>query len=173
MKNFKLIAVLLLITAVAFGFQTISQAQSASADAEVTIANQAVFISLTTTFVGSDVTAADVEAGLTAFTPATFNVDSTSPYQIDADTSLSGNTAAPVGATFAALKSADSACQVDIDNNGSFEDGDAVTALTGQTVTTGTAGTDHVMDLQIAWTQYTDAPSGNYTCSVRATVTEE
>jgi hypothetical protein len=171
MKNIKFIAVLLLIGAVAFGFQTVSQAQSDTADAEVTIANQAVFIALGTTFTGSDVTAADIVAGLTAFTAATFDVDSTSPYQIDADTSLSGNTAAPAGALPAGIE--DAACQVDIDNNGTFEDGDAVTALTGQAITTGGASTVHTMDLQIDWTQYTDAPSGNYTCSVRATVTEE
>jgi len=173
MRKFNLSIAFVLLVAIALGTYSISQAQSDSADAEVTINSQAVFISLTTTFVGSDVTATDVENGFTPFTPATLNVDATAAYQLGADTSTSGNTSAPVGAAFTSTNSEDSACQVDIDNDSTFENGDAVTPLTGQAITTGTGGTDHDIDLQIDWTQYSNAPSGAYTCSVRVTVTEE
>jgi len=94
-------------------------------------------------------------------------------YTISATTSFGGSTTGTtaVGATLAAGKSEFTACQLDLNTTG-FVDGAPGPSIPTQPKTTGTAGMDHTVDLQVDWTQYTDAPYGTYTCDVQVTVTD-
>jgi hypothetical protein len=172
-RSSKAFVVLALLAVLACGLQTWTLAQSDSATSQVTINNQAVFVTFATPFTTPvTVTNTDVENGFTSVGDATVNVDATSVYDIAATTNFGGsNTAAPGGATFASGKTAFTACQLNL-NLAGYVDGDPGPSDSGLAVTTGTSGTDHILGLKLQWTQYTDAPNGAYICHIQVTVTD-
>ena len=176
MKRVKILAVVLGISVLAFGMHTLTLAQTDSVDSAVTVANQAVFIELTTDFTAppTDVTAADVRQGFTSIGTATVTVDATSFYDFSATTNFAGTTTGTTAGSpaFNGANTVFTACQLDLDTNG-FQDGDPGPSLTNESPTIGdTDGVPHTIGMQLDWTQYSDAPNGDYTCHVQVTVTD-
>ncbi len=172
MQRIKVLGVVVILSMVALGLQTVTIAQSDTASSTGSATNQAVFVTVATPYSATPtvVTSSDVEQGFTSIGTATFNIDATVTYNVAVDSNNAG-TSAPALSAFTIGKSAATACQLNL-NGAGFVDGSPGPTSTGHVITTGTSGTDHTVALRIQWTQYTKAPSGTYNCEVEMTVTE-
>lgn len=177
MTHLRRFAAIALLAALTFGLATLTTGQAQdSATSEGSATNDAIFVAAATDFdTGTAVTSTDIENGATSLGQATFNVDSSATFGTSTITldSGSGTTSAPAGAAFVDTNTAQTACQISSDGGTNFNNGDVALTTTGNSASSGTGGTDFNIDLQIDWTQYSDAPSGTYTCEVQLTATEE
>ena len=177
MLNLRRFVAAALVVTLAIGLSTLNTGQAQdSSTSEGSAQNDAIFVETSADFdTGTAVTASDIENGATSLGQATFNVDSTATFGTSTITldSGSGTTSAPAGAAFTDTNTAQTACQISSDGGTNFNNGDVALTTTGNSASSGSGGTDFNIDLQIDWTQYSDAPSGTYTCEVELTATEE